>query len=181
MNITARNFYARPSYQIILANFRALFSAKREDVLQMSKEELAIFISSDELHVNAEEDVFSIILAWINHDKNNRRSHFPELFRQVRLVYVSRDFLCSDVVTNELVKNDEDCLELAKGAIELIDSVMSLTLDTLDRKPRKCLDSSAIVAYKTEGKYLFYFPREDRWYKKEPIYLQSDDGFLLSQ
>ena len=84
----------------ILANFRALFSAKREDVLQMSKEELAIFISSDELHVNAEEDVFSIILAWINHDKNNRRSHFPELFRQVRLFYVSRDFLCSDVVTN---------------------------------------------------------------------------------
>ena len=157
MNITARNFYARPSYQIILANFRALFSAKREDVLQMSKEELAIFISSDELHVNAEEDVFSIILAWINHDKNNRRSHFPELFRRVRLVYVSRDFLCSDVVTNELVKNDEDCLELAKGSIDLIDSVMSLTLDTLDRKPRKCLDSSAIVAYKTEGKYLFYF------------------------
>ena len=163
----------------ILANFRALFSAKREDVLQMSKEELAIFISSDELHVSAEEDVFSIILAWINHDKNNRRSHFPELFRQVRLVYVSRDFLCSDVVTNELVKNDEDCLELAKGAIELIDSVMSLTLDTLDRKPRKCLDSSAIVAYKTEGKYLFYFPCEDRWYKKEPIYLQSDDGIFF--
>ena len=179
MNITARNFYARPSYQIILANFRALFSAKREDVLQMSKEELAIFISSDELHVNAEEDVFSIILAWINHDKNNRRSHFPELFRQVRLVYVSRDFLCCDVVTNKLVKNDEDCLELAKGAIDLIDSVMSLTLDTLDRKPRKCLDSSAIVAYKTEGKYLFYFPREDRWYKKEPIYLQSDDGIFF--
>ena len=56
---------------------------------------------------------------------------------------------------------------------------MSLTLDTLDRKPRKCLDSSAIVAYKTEGKYLFYFPREDRWYKKEPIYLQSDDGIFF--
>ena len=56
---------------------------------------------------------------------------------------------------------------------------MSLTLDTLDRKPRKCLDSSAIVAYKTEGKYLFYFPREDCWYKKEPIYLQSDDGIFF--
>ena len=169
----------RKTKMFILANFSALFSAKRQDVLKMSKEELAIFISSDELHVSAEEDVLSIILAWINHDKNNRRSHFPELFRQVRLVYISRDFLCNDVVTNELVKNDEDCLELAKGAIELIDSVMSLTLDTLDRKPRKCLDSSAIVAYKTEGKYLFYFPREDRWYKKEPIYLQSDDGIFF--
>ena len=32
---------------------------------------------------------------------------------------------------------------------------------------------------KTEGKYLFYFPREDRWYKKEPIYLQSDDGIFF--
>ena len=163
----------------ILANFRALFSAKREDVLQMSKEELAIFISSDELHVSAEEDVLSIILAWINHDKNNRRSHFPELFRQVRLVYISRDFLCNEVVTNELVKNNEDCLELAKGAIELIDFNSVDGLDILDRKPRKCLEYTAIVAYTTEGKYLFYFPREDRWYKKEPIYLQSDDGIFF--
>ena len=60
----------------ILANFRALFSAKREDVLQMSKEGLAIFISSDELHVNAEADVFSIILAWINHDKKQKKKSF---------------------------------------------------------------------------------------------------------
>ena len=169
----------RKTKMFILANFSALFSAKRQDVLKMSKEELAIFISSDELHVSAEEDVFSIILAWINHDKNNRRSHFPELFRQVRLVYISRDFLCNDVVTNELVKNNEDCLELAKGAIELIDSNSVDELDNLDRKPRKCLEYSAIVAYTTEGKFLFYFPREDKWYKKEPIYLQSDDGIFF--
>ena len=169
----------RKTKMFILANFSALFSAKRQDVLKMSKEELAIFISSDELHVSAEEDVFSIILAWINHDKNNRRSHFPELFRQVRLVYMSRDFLCNDVVTNELVKNNEDCLELAKGAIELIDSNSVDELDNLDRKPRKCLEYSAIVAYTTEGKFLFYFPREDKWYKKEPIYLQSDDGIFF--
>ena len=169
----------RKTKMFILANFSALFSAKRQDVLKMSKEELAIFISSDELHVSAEEDVFSIILAWINHDKNNRRSHFPELFRQVRLVYISRDFLCNDVVTNELVKNNEDCLELAKGAIELIDPNSVDELDNLDRKPRKCLEYSAIVAYTTEGKFLFYFPREDKWYKKEPIYLQSDDGIFF--
>ena len=169
----------RKTKMFILANFSTLFSAKRQDVLKMSKEELAIFISSDELHVSTEEDVFSIILAWINHDKNNRRSHFPELFRQVRLVYISRDFLCNDVVTNELVKNNEDCLELAKGAIELIDSNSVDELDNLDRKPRKCLEYSAIVAYTTEGKFLFYFPREDKWYKKEPIYLQSDDGIFF--
>ena len=158
MNITASNFYARPKYlSSQISEHYSLRSVKM--FCKCAKRNLQFLFQA----MSYMEDVFSIILAWINHDKNKRRSHFPVLFRQVRLVYVSRDFLCSDVVTNELVKNNEDCLELAKGAIDLIDSVMSLTLDTLHRKPRKCLNSSAIVAYKTEGKYLFYFPREDRW------------------
>ena len=72
----------------ILANFNVLLSTKCEDVLKMSREELAMLISSDELHVNAEEDVLNTILAWINHDKNKRKHHFPELFRYVRLVYM---------------------------------------------------------------------------------------------
>ena len=76
-----------------------------------------MLISSDELPVKMEKDVFDIILAWINHDRNMRKNCFTELFRHVRLVCISRDSLCSDIVTNDLVTDNECCLELVKEAI----------------------------------------------------------------
>ena len=157
----------------ILANFNVLLSTKCEDVLKMSREELAMLISSDELHVSSEEDVLNTILAWINHDKNKRKHHFPELFRYVRLVYISRDFLFSDVVTNDLVRDNEDCIELVEKAVELIDYK---SFDTLRHKPRKSLETPVLVTYSRNGDYFTivgYFPREDRWRKFDeiPVYL----------
>ena len=149
---------------LIFSNFTTLFAANREDVLKMSNKELTMCISSDELHVSAEEDVFNIILAWINHDESNRNKYFAELFRHVRLVYVSRDFLCSDVVTNDLVKDNEGCLYLVKEAINVIDTKNFDNLPhNLHDTPRKSLESSVLVTYR--GKYIMcYFPRENRWY-----------------
>ena len=55
---------------------------------------------SDEIEVSAEEGVFEIILEWIARDENERKKSFAELFREVRLVYVLRDFLSSTIATN---------------------------------------------------------------------------------
>ena len=85
------------SKTFIAANFSSV--AKTEDFLNLSSKEILKWISQDEIHVKAEEDVFQIILSWVECDKSERKKYFPELFREVRLVYVSRDFLQSDVVT----------------------------------------------------------------------------------
>ncbi|KAL9955659.1 hypothetical protein ACROYT_G037012 [Oculina patagonica] len=98
--------------KFILVNFSAVYAANREVVLNMSSKEVEMCISSDEIDVSAEEDVFKFMLAWIDHDITERKKYFAELFRQVRLVYISRDFLNSDVVTNDLVKDNEGCLDL---------------------------------------------------------------------
>ena len=108
--------------KFILANFTAVFAANREDVLNMSSKEVGMLISSNEIQVSAEEEVFNIILLWIDHDKSKRKKYFSELFRQVRLVYVSRDFLSSDIVTNDLVKENEDCLKIVKDALNSFDT-----------------------------------------------------------
>ena len=147
----------------LLANFTELFAANREDFLEMSSEELIMLISSDELPVKVEKDVFGIILAWINHDRNMRKNCFTELFRHVRLVCISRDSLCNDIVTNDLVTDNECCLELVKEAIELIDSTK--VFESVLCKPRKSLEASAIVA-DIGYQLMLYFPREDRWYEK---------------
>ena len=63
--------------QFIFANFAQL--AKTKEFLNMSGTEVEMWISSDEVNVSAEEDVFSIILAWINYDRSERRKYFAEL------------------------------------------------------------------------------------------------------
>lgn len=43
-------------------------------------------ISSDDIQVRAEKDVFKIILRSIGHDKIERNKCFVELFHEVRLI-----------------------------------------------------------------------------------------------
>ncbi len=145
--------------KFILANFSAVYAANRIEVLNMSNREIEMFISSDEINVNAEEDVFNIILSWIDHDKSKRKKYFAALFGHVRLVYVSRDFLCKNIVTNDLVRDSEGCLDLVEDAVKLIESK---DFSNLSVTPRKSLETSVIVIESREN-ILCYFPRENKW------------------
>ena len=168
------------SEKYILANFIAVYEMNREEVLNMSNKEMEMWLSSDEINVSAEEDVFKIILAWIDHDRNKRQQYFVELFRHVRLHFASRDFLSSDILINDLVKDNEICLNRVVGAINLIDSQ---NYSMLSISPRKSLETSAIVVTSAVTKdvarsfdrsthwelsgqsILCYFPGVGRWCK----------------
>ena len=145
--------------QFILANFATLL--KTEEFLSLSCKEVEMWISSDEIDVSAEEDVFKIILAWIDHDKSKRKKHFAELFRHVRHHYVSRDFLNSNVVTNDLVKDNKGCLDFVKGAFSSTDPK---NCDYLSVLPRTSLRAPAIVL-RVGANFLCYFPGENTWCK----------------
>jgi hypothetical protein len=69
--------------KFILTNFSSLYACNQEEVLNMGNKEIEMLISSDEIHISAEEDVFNIILAWIDHDKSKRKKYFAELFRRL--------------------------------------------------------------------------------------------------
>ena len=147
--------------KFILANFTSV--AKTEEFLDtMSIKEVEMWISSDEIDVSAEEDVFKFILTWIDRDELERKNHFSQLFRHVRLVYVSRDYLRSDIVTNDLVKDNEGCLDLVKEALRSIDSG---NCDDFLVTARKSLEIPVLVGYLVWERSLqlsCYFPREDR-------------------
>ena len=133
------------------------FVAESDEFLNLEAKEVGSWISSDEISVAAEEDIFKIIEKWIERNKSDRKANFEELFRHVRLVLVSRDFLL-DVVTNELVR-DRHCLQKVLAAIELINCASE---DTLLQSPRRRLRTHAIVA--RGGKYTFcYLPEQDKW------------------
>ncbi|KAL9951885.1 hypothetical protein ACROYT_G044626, partial [Oculina patagonica] len=102
---------ASAAKKIIHANINV---TKAEEFVNMSSDEVNQWISSDEINVSAEEDVFKTILTWIDHNKSERKKYFADLFRQVRLIYVSRDYLLNDIVTNDLVNDNACCIELVE-------------------------------------------------------------------
>jgi len=137
--------------------------ANTVEFLNLSSEEVKMWISSDQINVTAEEDVFKLVLTWIHHDKSERKRYFAELFRQVRLVYVSRDYLISNIVTNDLVKDNEGCLDLVNGVVKLTDCYSS---ENLYVNPRKTLETLFIVVSTDQQEnILCYNLREDKWFK----------------
>ena len=77
-------------------------------------------------------------------------------------MYVSRDYLHSDIVTNDLVKDNEGCLDLVKEALRSIDSG---NCDDFLVTARKSLEIPVLVGYVVWERSLqlsCYFPREDR-------------------
>ena len=142
--------------KFIHANFASV--AEMEQFLTLEAEEVERWISSDEISVAVEADVFKIVLKWIEQNKSERKASFEQLFRQVRLGSLSRDILF-DVVTNKLVQEKFGCLRLVSDALKLKDFSGE---ENILQSPRKGLESRAIVA--CGGKYtLCYLPEKDEW------------------
>ena len=158
-------FYFAEMYQCdeLITNTRAFIHANFASVAEMNEflnleaKEVERWISSDDISVAVEADVFDIVLKWIEQNKSDRKASFEQLFGHVRLAFLSRDLLF-DVVTNELVRENCDCLKLISDAIKT-----NFTCEAdLPQSPRKGLETRAIVA--CGGKYTFcYHPEKDEW------------------
>ena len=142
--------------KFIHANFASV--GEMNEFLNLEAEEVERWISSHEISVAVEADVFEIVLKWIEQDKSERKASFQQLFGQVRLAFLSRDFL-SDVVINELVRENFGCLKSISDAVKLSSSTCE---GDLPQAPRKGLETRAIVA--CGGTYTFcYLPEKDEW------------------
>ena len=147
----------------ILANFTIV--ATTEEFFNLSSREVKMWISNDEINVSAEEDVFKIVLMWVSRDRSERKKYFAELFCEVRLVYVTRDYLHRDVVTNDLVNDTEGCIDLVKDAMKFFDFESYVHRSV---KPRSCLETPVIVVclrgVRKDDQILYcYYPHLDTW------------------
>ena len=142
--------------KFIHANFASV--AEMDEFLNLEGKEVERWISSDEISVAVEADVFKIVLKWIEQKKSERKASFERLFGHVRLAFLSRDFLFN-VVTNELVEENSDCLKLISRAIK---QTGFSSEENVSQSPRKGLETRAIVA--RGRKYtLCYLPEKDEW------------------
>ena len=145
----------------ILANFEAV--TKSENFFNLSMEQVEEWISSDEITVEGEEKVFEAILRWTEKEESRKHQNFLDLFRRIRFVYVSRDYLFKVILPHPLVRDNSECTALVLDAMKLaFDGTEECFFS---QSPRNCLKSheDAIVACGRE-RTLCYLPSKKNWY-----------------
>ncbi len=90
--------------------------AAGSEFLNNSWENIASLISSNDLNVAKEEDVYLAVLEWVKQDPGERSQHFPQLLDHVHLPMMSIGFLMQEVDTESLVKQNIHCRDLLDEA-----------------------------------------------------------------
>ena len=172
------NYYFADKYQclglkekschVINSNFTVVM--EREDFLKLDKSQVMEWVSSDDIIVGAEEDVFKGIVKWVSHNKSEREGAFPELLHQIRLASVSFDFVLNKLMKEELFKNDTEF-----GLNYVVDAVkfmLGATDGRVNQQPRKSLGELDGMFVCGGRKALCYIPLQNTWYKLavRPVY-----------
>ena len=149
----------------ILANFVAV--AETEDFLNLSSKQVEEWISSDEIIVEGEEEVFEVVVRWMESNEC-QKDNFYELFRHIRCIYLPRVYLSNVVLHDPLVKNNIDCSNRALDAMKMV--FCGGEECYFAQAPRNCLKTheNAIVAC-GKNSVLCYIPSEDKWYRLSPM------------
>lgn len=91
-------------------------AVKNEEFLNLSGEDFAQLIDSEEVNVRAEEDVYRAVVSWLLHDPENRKDSLPALLKHVRLPLLSTAFLTQEVEANPYVRKSLECRDLLDEA-----------------------------------------------------------------
>ena len=85
-----------------------------EEFVGLSWEELADLISSDEILVKSEEDVYSAVMKWVNYDVANRKGFLAQLLSRLRCGSLTKPFIKGRLLNDPLIK---EC-QASSGVLE---------------------------------------------------------------
>ena len=122
-------------HQFILRNMVEISNGDR--FLELSLNDIEELLKSDDLTVDDEYEAFNILVKWINKDFEQRQQHFPQLFKHVRLQFISIKQVVEEIAVNELVRRFHECRNLIE---ETFSFQMNPSAKTC-QKHRKCFAS----------------------------------------
>ncbi|XP_078351589.1 kelch-like protein 3 [Oculina patagonica] len=163
------NYYFADKYQcvdmkenareVINSNFSAVIQT--DDFLSLDMKQVMEWVSSDDVTVNAEEEVFKGIVKWVSHNRSEREADFAALLHQVRLISISHEYLFNDLVEEELIKTNNECLNFVLAAMK---QIFHPADECVTKSPRKCLETRTDVIFVCGGrKSLCYVPNRNMW------------------
>ena len=156
--------------ELIMSNFSAVMET--DDFLNLDAEQVLEWVSSDDIIVKAEEDVFKGIVKWVHHNKIEREKEFSDLFHQVRLNSLQQDYLVNEMVKEELITTNNDCLNFVLGSLKWIFSAS----DQSSMRPRICLQTQMNGIFVCGGKKaLCYLPNKNIWYQFQNMFMEHQN------
>ena len=146
----------------IFANFASV--VEHEDFLNLTLSEVEKWISNDEISVRGEEDVFQAVVKWMENKGSGEHEKFFELFRHVRLIYLSRNYVFNEIFPHPLVTNDNACTAFVLDTVKDVSSGSEECF--FAQAPRNCLKTTedCLVVAGAGKRTLCYLPAENKWY-----------------
>lgn len=89
-----------------------------EEFLTLDVEDFGQILASDDLNVNTEEEVFDILIKWIQYDEINRKQHISYLLHFLRLPLLNPNYLIDHVQAHYLVANNSESDKLFVEALK---------------------------------------------------------------
>ena len=123
--------------------------AKSEEFVNLSADEVIEWISSDDIEIGGEDEMFEVVISWVEHGPDSRKDCLLGLLRHVRLTLLSPSYLISKVLRNCLIKDNQDCMELALKSMEVL--LANQQDGSLSEKPRKCLETHVHCVFACGG------------------------------
>ena len=167
----------------IFENFTSV--TQSENFQNLSIQQVEEWISSDKIRVKDEEEVFQVIVKWIEGSERKEHERFFELFRHLRIVYMSSNFVSSIILSHPLVKQSKRCTAFVQDAVKEL--VTGTEECYFSQPPRICLKryEDCLVACGKEKPYC-YLPSENKWYemanylneKLFPFHMGASNGKL---
>ncbi|KAL9959704.1 hypothetical protein ACROYT_G033050, partial [Oculina patagonica] len=147
---------------VIFANFVAV--AGTEDFLNLSVEETETWFRDDEINVKEEEEVFRVIVNWMEKNQQCKDVNFLQLLRHVRCIYVSRNYAFNVMLQHPLVKASAACTKFILDAMSEVSNGTDKCF--LSQPARNCLrtheEAIVICGAKRTVCYLIF---EDKLYE----------------
>ena len=100
--------------RFVLQKFKEVVQSEEYNLLP--GELLIKVLSSDDLNVNFEEEVYESVLKWVNFNITERSKLLPQILEHVRLPLVSKDYLLSKIDHEPLVRLNMACRDLLDEA-----------------------------------------------------------------
>ena len=164
------NYYFAEKYQccglkeesckMINENFRKVMETA--DFLGLDENQVMHWVSSDDVIVEAEEDIFEGIIQWVLHNRGEREENFPKLLRQVRVPSISHEYLVNQLLNEELIKTNPECFNFLMECVKLI---FNCTAENSIKPERKCLKGEDVIFVCGLREALCYLPDENKWHK----------------
>ena len=156
--------------ELVMSNFSAVMET--DDFLNLDAEQVLEWVSSDDIIVKAEEDVFKGIVKWVHHNKIEREKEFSDLFHQIRLNSIQQDYLVNEMVKEELITTNNDCLNFVLGSLKWIFSASHQS----SMRPRICLQTQMNGIFVGGGKKaLCYLPNRNIWYQLQNMFMEHQN------